>query len=74
LRDIKSEKVRNVRGEGLMVAMSMKDRKVSNFIEDCFEDGLIILGAGQNTVRFLPPLDVREREIELAVEIIKENL
>jgi 4-aminobutyrate aminotransferase len=33
-----------------------------------------LLGCGFESIRILPPLDVREREIDLALEILDEAL
>lgn len=36
--------------------------------------GLLTLGCGHRTIRLLPPLDVTEREIDIAVEILESVL
>lgn len=49
-----------------------------NVIESSFKKGLILLGAGESAIRFIPPLIIREEQINDAMEIldnsIKENL
>ncbi|KPV44706.1 4-aminobutyrate aminotransferase [Acidiplasma aeolicum] len=77
----------DVRGLGLMQAidfvMDAKSKKYNkklrdNVIESSFKKGLILLGAGESAIRFIPPLIIREEQINDAMEIldnsIKENL
>lgn len=75
LEDLTSEYVDNIRGEGLLLAFDLdsKDRREA-VITACLERGLLLLGCGHHTIRILPPLDVREREIDLAVDILEQAL
>jgi 4-aminobutyrate aminotransferase len=75
LEDIDSEIIENVRGKGLMLAFDLdtKDRREA-VVKACLERGLLLLGCGYRTVRVLPPLDVREREVNMAVDIIEDAL
>jgi 4-aminobutyrate aminotransferase len=43
-------------------------------LERAFHKGLLLLGCGENTVRFMPPLIVTREQAELAVEILDEVL
>ncbi|MDQ2048971.1 aminotransferase class III-fold pyridoxal phosphate-dependent enzyme [Natronolimnohabitans sp. A-GB9] len=63
----------DVRGKGLMLAVEFdtKERR-ETVLEAAFERGLLTLGCGHKTLRLLPPLDVTEREIDLAVELLLE--
>jgi 4-aminobutyrate aminotransferase len=46
-------------------AVELRDR-----IEmECFERGLIILGAGTNTIRWSPPLILTKENVDVALEI-----
>ncbi|MFC3958488.1 aspartate aminotransferase family protein [Halovivax cerinus] len=62
--------VTDVRGPGLMIGVEFdgKDRR-ERVVEAALERGLLTLGCGHRTVRLLPPLDVTEREIDLAVDL-----
>jgi 4-aminobutyrate aminotransferase-like enzyme len=40
----------------------------------CMERGLLVLTAGDNVVRFVPPLVVTEAEVDRAVEILETAL
>jgi acetylornithine aminotransferase len=51
-------------GVGLMRGVRAKSGQIQKkIIEKSFENGLILLRAGRDTVRFLPPLTIREDEI-----------
>lgn len=67
------DKITGVRNLGLMVAMTASSKDTAGCIEErCFEKGLIVLGCGKQSIRLLPPLDVRKREIDIALKIIAE--
>jgi 4-aminobutyrate aminotransferase len=40
----------------------------------CFERGLIILGAGANTIRWSPPLILSKDNVDVALEIFDEAI
>jgi len=68
----------NIVGLGLMRGLRVKDAQtLSDIISNSFDAGILILKAGKNTLRFLPPLTISKDEIdegfkrlELAVENI----
>lgn len=67
--------VTEARGLGLMAAIDLPDTTTRNILlHDCFHRGLILLGAGEKSVRFCPPLVVNADEIHLAVEIVQESM
>lgn len=52
-------------GLGLMLGLRAKSYQVQqDVLMATFEAGLILLKAGRNTVRFLPPLTISEKEID----------
>jgi acetylornithine/N-succinyldiaminopimelate aminotransferase len=59
----------SVRGQGLMLGLKMKVPN-SDFITAAREAGLIVLPAGDNVVRLLPPLTISEAEIREGVEFL----
>ncbi|MGF2716103.1 acetylornithine transaminase [Bacillus cereus] len=65
------ECVQNIRGKGLMIGIECK-HEVANFIEQLEKAGLLVLQAGPNVIRLLPPLIVTNEELEQAVYMIKE--
>lgn len=73
----------DVRGMGLMLGVEFVESKASKKpapeIRDrvevnCFERGLIILGAGSNTIRWSPPLILTKENVDVAVEIFDEAI
>ncbi|MDD3154806.1 MAG: aspartate aminotransferase family protein [Victivallaceae bacterium] len=62
-----------VRGKGLLMGIVF-DRAPGRLREILLEKGLIVLTAGETVLRLLPPLNVKEGEIEEAVKIIGEGL
>jgi len=75
LSDLDSAHVVEVRGRGLMlgVVLDTRDRRDA-LLQACLKRGLLTLGCGYSVLRLLPPLDVTEREIELAFSILAEAL
>jgi 4-aminobutyrate aminotransferase len=62
----------DVRGKGLMLAVEFDSpARRDAVLEDALERGLLLLPAGYSSVRVLPPLDVRDREIELGADLLR---
>jgi len=52
-------------GLGLMRGLRCKNSEIlTNTIKTCFDEGLLVLKAGQNTLRILPPLTISKDEID----------
>ena len=52
-------------GLGLMRGLRVKDADtLSSIMEKAFEEGVLVLKAGKNTLRFLPPLTITNHEID----------
>jgi len=55
----------DVVGLGLMRGLRVKDAQtLSSIITRAFEQGVLVLKAGKNTLRFLPPLTISKEEID----------
>ncbi|MGT2667378.1 acetylornithine transaminase [Streptococcus rifensis] len=67
------ESVSDLRGLGLMVGIETS-LELGNVVERARAEGLILLTAGTNTVRLLPPLTVTYAEIDRAVAILQTVL
>ncbi|HDR7791868.1 TPA: acetylornithine transaminase [Bacillus luti] len=65
------EYIQNIRGKGLMIGIECK-HEVASFIEQLEKEGLLVLQAGPNVIRLLPPLIVTNEELEQAVYMIKK--
>lgn len=85
LRDLASEydSIGDVRGRGLMIGVELVTDRATKarakelrdkILDRCFEKGLLILGAGYNTVRWAPPLVIDRPTIDRALEIFTETL
>jgi 4-aminobutyrate aminotransferase len=75
--------VGDVRGLGLMIGIEIvRDREsrerapeLRDRIEHlAFERGLLVLGAGPNTIRLSPPLMISEAQADVAMDILEECL
>jgi acetylornithine aminotransferase/acetylornithine/N-succinyldiaminopimelate aminotransferase len=62
-----------VRGRGLMLALALKIDP-TELISLLRDKGLLVVGAAGNTIRFLPPLNVSDNEIDQALKITEEVL
>lgn len=52
-------------GLGLMRGLRVRDAQtLSNIISNAFDTGVLVLKAGKNTLRFLPPLTIAKSEID----------
>ncbi|MCJ7614170.1 aspartate aminotransferase family protein, partial [Candidatus Bathyarchaeota archaeon] len=58
--------VREVRGLGLMLGMELRF-DVYNILQGCMDNGVLVLDAGRNVVRFLPPLVIEKKQIDTVV-------
>jgi len=63
--------VKEVRGLGLMLGMEFR-YDVRNIIMKTMEKGVLVLDAGRNVVRFLPPLVIEKEQIDKAVAVLDE--
>ena len=61
-----------VRAQGLMVGLKMK-LPSSDFIAMARTNGLIVLPAGDNVVRMLPPLTLSEAEAREGIEVLNKT-
>ena len=60
-----------VRGLGMMIGIETS-ASLSRLVEDARQKGLIILTAGENVIRLLPPLTISREEIQQGIAILKE--
>lgn len=70
-----SDIISNARGKGLMCAFDLKtSEKRDEFRKKIYNNGLVILGCGEKTIRFRPPLIISEEEIDKVLDILKITL
>jgi 4-aminobutyrate aminotransferase len=75
--------VGDVRGKGLMIGVEIvRDRGTkekapelrNRILHRAFEKGLLVLGAGENTIRLAPPLIIDRDQADFAVKTLEECL
>ena len=63
--------IKEVRGKGLLIGLCLyKDQ--TNFIKKLQDNNLLSVRASENVVRLLPPLNVKKRELNLALKILSK--
>lgn len=65
--------VREIRGQGLFVGVRLAVPP-ARVVSAALEQGLLLVAAGDDVVRLLPPLDVRAHELERAVTLLERAL
>ena len=63
--------IKEIRGIGLLIGIQIYV-DLGNFINDLTKNKLLTIRAAENVVRILPPLNVKKKEIDLALKIIKK--
>ncbi|KAB1197832.1 MULTISPECIES: aspartate aminotransferase family protein [Haloferax] len=78
LRDLverHEDAVVDARGLGLMTAIEFDTKERRDAVVDAaLARGLLTLGCGKKTLRLLPPLDVRDRELDLAIDLLDDAI
>ena len=63
--------IKEVRGVGLLIGLQLfKDQ--TEFIKKLMEKKLLTIRAAENVIRILPPLNVKKKEIDIALKIINK--
>jgi 4-aminobutyrate aminotransferase len=79
----RNPRIGDVRGKGCMIGIEFVDgagaadgRFCAGLIEQCFANGLILIGCAlkRNVVRFIPPINVTAQEMEEALDILAASL
>ena len=63
--------IREVRGRGLMIGVEARF-EVLDLILGSLEKGILVLDAGRNVLRFLPPLVITRSHIDRTIEVLDE--
>ena len=69
LKTIKN--VKKIKGKGLILGLEVEGN-IQDIIKKCRDKGLLILSAGLNTIRLLPPLIITKEETDIAFDILAE--
>jgi 4-aminobutyrate aminotransferase len=79
----KHELIGDVRGIGLMQGIEIVKNKETkeiasaerdNIIEECLNNGLITIGCGSSSIRYIPPLIIKKEEVDIAINIIDKAI
>ncbi|MDR0786010.1 MAG: aspartate aminotransferase family protein [Treponema sp.] len=65
--------IKEVRGKGLMIGVDVAG-DAWDIMTACLKRGLLVLSAGQNTLRFLPPYVITDAEIDAGLAVLRECL
>ena len=63
--------IKEVRGMGLLIGLQLFNDP-TKFIKKLQDNKLLTIRSGENTIRILPPLNVKKSEIDIAIKIIKK--
>jgi 4-aminobutyrate aminotransferase len=75
--------VGDIRGRGLMIGIELvRDRKTkeratderNRLVNECFQRGLLVLGAGRNAIRLSPALVLTKDQADTTIAIMDESL
>ncbi len=61
--------IKDIRGRGLLIGIQLHTDQ-TKFIKKLMDNRLLTIRAAENVVRILPPLNVKKKEIDLALKII----
>lgn len=73
LEELNSPHIKEIRGEGLLIGVEM-DIATGPIITQAYDKGIILVNAGPNVLRFVPPLVISREELTRAVTVVGEIL
>jgi ornithine--oxo-acid transaminase len=77
INEIKSDKIKEVRGKGLLIGVEIHlkpDETVRPLCEELMKQGVLAKDTHERTIRFAPPLTITKDEIDWALERIRKVL
>jgi acetylornithine/N-succinyldiaminopimelate aminotransferase len=75
LKDQHADIVEEIRGAGLLMGLKLQSQATpSQVVKAAAEEKLLLVGAGDNTVRILPPLIASDEEISQGLNILSRAL
>jgi acetylornithine/N-succinyldiaminopimelate aminotransferase len=63
--------IKEVRGVGFLIGLQLHNDQ-TKFIQKLIDHKLLTIRAAENVIRILPPLNVKKKEIDIALKIIKK--
>ena len=70
----KYDQLLEVRGKGLLLGLVLKEPRAGELIDELRNGGLLACKAGDSVVRFLPPLNVSDDDLEEGLEMVGDAL
>jgi predicted acetylornithine/succinylornithine family transaminase len=73
LHELKSSyaAIKDIRGRGLIIGMELTVEG-AGIVKECMDKGLLINCTGGNVLRFVPPLVITEKDVDVAVDVLGE--
>ncbi|MBD3351222.1 MAG: ornithine--oxo-acid transaminase [Candidatus Lokiarchaeota archaeon] len=73
LKELYSEKIKDIRGIGLMIAIEFKRELVKSreIVLELMKNGLLTKDTHRKTIRITPPLIIEKKELDYALNVIK---
>ena len=70
----KYDQLLEVRGKGLLLGLALREPRAGDLLDELRAGGLLACKAGDSVVRFLPPLNVSDADLEEGLEMIADAL
>ena len=70
----KYELINEVRGTGLLLAMEFKSDISAQLVSLSNEEGLLLNPVRPNAIRFMPPLNISEEEVDIGLSRLEQAL
>lgn len=68
-------RITNVRGSGLFCAFDLPSKEGRNqFLKSCYSNGLLLVGSGNRSVRFRPPLNLTTDLVDQGITLLEMSL
>jgi acetylornithine/LysW-gamma-L-lysine aminotransferase len=71
IEEIDTDRIVDVRGEGLMVGIQVRGR-AGRYLSGLAREGILGITAGTNVIRFLPPLTLEDEHVDAVVDALAE--
>ena len=75
IRSLESDKIKEVRGYGLIIGIEMESNEAAVGIQKaCREDGILVNVCHGNVVRLIPPLIINDEQKDRFTSVLEKNL
>ena len=75
IRSLESDKIKEVRGYGLIIGIEMESNETAAGIQKaCREDGILVNVCHGNVVRLIPPLIINDEQKDRFTSVLEKNL